>query len=258
MRHVSRTHRAALDWLFDRINLGSRNPKSSTSTPNNQLADILTKGNFHTWWVESFVVLVQYQPFQFYSLLWNNGETISTRFRRRTSHSKIADQWWALLPGRRRTYHHRLQKARGTEVVEIKIPGVQLLRKRSDQGDLISALTEWKHPTTIIMSNSWKASLQQATQSGMTTVFGLQKSGKLILEMYERSGRPDETSWRATREIRPGFSHEGKYFMMEPRNPLRMRKYLVTDRSDPISILKKGHGLNNSSLETMNQKWNCQ
>ena len=27
-------------------------------------------------------------------------------------------------------------------------------------------------------------------------------------EMYERSGRPDETSWRATREIRPGFSHE--------------------------------------------------
>ena len=26
--------------------------------------------------------------------------------------------------------------------------------------------------------------------------------------MYERSGRPDETSWRATREIRPSFSHE--------------------------------------------------
>ena len=28
------------------------------------------------------------------------------------------------------------------------------------------------------------------------------------LEMYERSGRPDETSWRATREVRPGFSHK--------------------------------------------------
>ena len=35
MRHVSRTHRVALDWLFDRINL-------------KQLADILTKGKFHT------------------------------------------------------------------------------------------------------------------------------------------------------------------------------------------------------------------
>ena len=27
-------------------------------------------------------------------------------------------------------------------------------------------------------------------------------------EMYEPSRRPDETSWRATREIRHGFSHE--------------------------------------------------
>ena len=32
MRHVSRTHRVALDWLFDRINLDS-NSKSNTSTP---------------------------------------------------------------------------------------------------------------------------------------------------------------------------------------------------------------------------------
>ena len=32
MRHVSRTHRVALDWLFDRINLDPKS-KSSTSTP---------------------------------------------------------------------------------------------------------------------------------------------------------------------------------------------------------------------------------
>ena len=31
---------------------------------------------------------------------------------------------------------------------------------------------------------------------------------KTDTEMYERSGRPDETSWRAPRETRPGFSHE--------------------------------------------------
>ena len=42
---------------------------------------------------------------------------------------------------------------------------------------------------------------------------------KMDTGMYERSGRPGETSWRATREIRPGFS-QGKPFMMEPRNPL--------------------------------------
>ena len=45
LRHVSRTHRVALDWLFDRIN---RDPKIQIKyiDTKNQLADILTKGNF--------------------------------------------------------------------------------------------------------------------------------------------------------------------------------------------------------------------
>ena len=45
MRHVSRTHRVALDWLFDRINLDSRIQIKYIDTKS-QLADILTKGNF--------------------------------------------------------------------------------------------------------------------------------------------------------------------------------------------------------------------
>ena len=44
MRHVSRTHRVALDWLFDRINLDSKIQIKYIDTKN-QLADILTKGN---------------------------------------------------------------------------------------------------------------------------------------------------------------------------------------------------------------------
>ena len=45
MRHVSRTHRVALDWLFDRINLDSKTQIKYIDT-RNQLADILTKGSF--------------------------------------------------------------------------------------------------------------------------------------------------------------------------------------------------------------------
>ena len=45
MRHVSRTHRGALDWLFDRINLDSKIQIKYIDTKN-QLAYILTKGNF--------------------------------------------------------------------------------------------------------------------------------------------------------------------------------------------------------------------
>ena len=45
MRHVSRTHRVALDWLFDRINLDPKIQIKYIDTKN-QLANILTKGNF--------------------------------------------------------------------------------------------------------------------------------------------------------------------------------------------------------------------
>ena len=45
MRHVSRTHRVALDWLFDRINLNPTIQIKYIDTKN-QLTDILTKGSF--------------------------------------------------------------------------------------------------------------------------------------------------------------------------------------------------------------------
>ena len=45
MSHVSRTHRVALDWLFDRINLDSKIQIKYIDTKN-QLEDILTKENF--------------------------------------------------------------------------------------------------------------------------------------------------------------------------------------------------------------------
>ena len=47
MRHVSRTHRVALDWLFDRINLDPQIQIKYIDTKN-QFADILTKRKFHT------------------------------------------------------------------------------------------------------------------------------------------------------------------------------------------------------------------
>ena len=45
MRHVSRTHRVALDWLFDRINLDPKIQIRHIDTKH-QLADMLAEGNF--------------------------------------------------------------------------------------------------------------------------------------------------------------------------------------------------------------------
>ena len=91
--------------------------------------------------------------------------------------------------------------------MEIKIPGVRMLRKRIDRRDPLSPETERPH-LTIIMNNFLKVLPQQATQSGMITMLGLLKSGKLILRCRERSERPDVTSWGERRESQPGFSHE--------------------------------------------------
>ena len=60
LRHVSRTHRVALDWLVDRISL---DPKTHIRyvDSKNQLADILTKGHFtHDEW-NHLLCLFKYQ-----------------------------------------------------------------------------------------------------------------------------------------------------------------------------------------------------
>ena len=73
--------------------------------------------------------------------------------------------------------------------MEIKIPGVRMLKKREDRGDPLSAATQKPH-LTIIMNNLLKALSQHATQSGMITKLGLLKSGKLINRWMIERGNP--------------------------------------------------------------------
>ena len=48
MRHISRTHRVALDWLFDRKNMDPKIQIKYACTKK-QLADLLTQGGFTRW-----------------------------------------------------------------------------------------------------------------------------------------------------------------------------------------------------------------
>ena len=65
IRHVSRNHRVALDWSFDRINLDPKIKIKYIDTKN-QLADILTKGNFARDEWNHLLFFFQHQPFQFH------------------------------------------------------------------------------------------------------------------------------------------------------------------------------------------------
>ena len=75
MRHVSRTHRVALGWLFDRIYLDPKMQIKYVDTKH-KLADILTKGNFtrdesnnllHLFNISHFTLLCRSQNFSFTS-----------------------------------------------------------------------------------------------------------------------------------------------------------------------------------------------
>ena len=93
--------------------------------------------------------------------------------------------------------------------MEIKIPGVRLLRKRRDRGDPISTSTERKPSFDHFCHEQFIESFSSASFSKWDDDHAWSsQEWKTDTEMCVRSVRPDEISWRATREIQPGFSHE--------------------------------------------------
>ena len=76
-------------WLFWSNQFGPQNP-NQIYWQQKPTRWHFNQRKFHTWWVESFVVLVQYSPFQFYSVAliqWRND--LQHDSERRASHSKI-------------------------------------------------------------------------------------------------------------------------------------------------------------------------
>ena len=97
MRHVSRTHRVALDWLFDRINLDSKIEIKYVDSKH-QFGDILTKENFtRDEWnnllrlfnISDSSFLCCAQNFQLDKLHLNDGEKDARTERRQQDRGKI-------------------------------------------------------------------------------------------------------------------------------------------------------------------------
>ena len=177
MRHVSRTHRVAHDWLFDRINLDPKIQIKYIDTKN-QLADILTKGNFTRDEWNHLLCLFNISHFS-YTVC---SDTMAKRSQQDSGEERVTAKSRPMMNLVARTpslvSSSTSVQARVRDITEVKIHGVQLLKK-TDRGDLIKAQIYLKPPIIITMSNSWKASLQQVIQNWMTTVLGLLKSGKL-------------------------------------------------------------------------------
>ena len=162
MRHVSRTHRVALDWLFDRINLDSKIQIKYIDTKN-QLADILTKGNFTRDEWNHLLSMFNISHFSSTVCSAAMAKKASTRIRRRTSHSKIKTCDEFKQRGCLRSCRLQLHQTRWRHGTDIKNPGKSVVvDDRSLQPDRLSpagyskldygrswSSQEWKSEATV-------------------------------------------------------------------------------------------------------------
>ena len=217
MRPVSRTHRVALDLLFDRINLDPKIQIKYIDTKN-QLADILSKGIFTC--DEWNHLLCLFNISHFSSTVCS--ETMAKRFQQDSGEEPVTAKsrpMMSLISRVPSIVSSSTSVSPGKRSYGSQDPWSSVAEKEERSGRPDIGIDRKKAPDTITMNNLWKASLQQATQSGMTTALGLFKSGKLILR--HTSDRGDPMELLGDRHENPNLiSLTRKLSVMEPRNPL--------------------------------------
>ena len=211
MRHVSRTHRVALDWLFDRVNLDPKIQIKYIDTKN-QLADILTKGNFtrHEW--NHLLCLSNISHF--------SSTVCSAAMAKRSQQDSGEEQ----VTAKSRPVMNLIARSPSF----VKIHRNQLLEK-VEQGNLVKKQIYSKPLIITTMSNSWRASLPQIIQDWIMTVLGLLKSGKLRLRRTIDQGDLIKLlgEWYDKFDL-----ITKKCFSRELRNPSGTEKHFVIDQDD--------------------------
>ena len=206
MRHVSRTHRVALDWLFDRSNLDPKIQIKYIDTKN-LLADIQTKGNFtRDEWNH---LLCLFNISHFSSTVYS--ETMAKRLQQISGEERVTAKSRPMMsltarvpsnvssstsvsPGKR-SYGN--QNPWSTTAGKEEGPG------RPDVG------SGRKNAFDCYYHEQFMDSFSSASYSKWDDDHPWSsQEWKTDTEMCERPGRPDVTSWGATRESQPGFSHE--------------------------------------------------
>ena len=181
MRHVSRTHRVALDWLFDRINLDSKIQIKYIDTKN-QLADIITKGNLtHDEWNHLLS-------------LFNISHVSST-----VCSAAMAK---------------RIQQESGEERVTAKSRPMMNLTARMPS--VVSSSTSsspgkrWygnQDPWRSVVADDRSGQPDRLSPTGYSKLdydrSWSSQEWKSEVTAHDRSGKPDKTSWNAVQQVRP-------------------------------------------------------
>ena len=203
MRHVSRTHRVALDWLFGRINLDSTIQIKYIDTKN-RFADILTKGNFTRDVWNHLLCLLNISHFRPTVC----SAAMAKRSQQDSGEERVTAKSRPMMNLIARTLSF---VSSSTSVSPGKKHSGEDRSGRPDKGtDLFEASDHHFHEQFMESVSSTSYSKLDDDRAWSS------QEWKTESTTYDRSGRPDKTSWRMVRKVRP--DHE-KFFSTEPRNP---------------------------------------
>ena len=207
MRHVSRTHRVALDWLFDRINLDSKIQIKYIDTKN-QLADILSKGNFtRDGWNH---LLCLFNISHFSSAVCS--DTMAKRSQQDSGGERVTAKSRPMMNLIARTPSH---VSSSTSVSPVKRsyrshPWSSIAEEdRSVRPDKCTDLFE-------ASDHHYHEQFMESFSSTNLSKLDDDREWKTEIKTYDRSGRLDKTSWKMSRKF---DLITRKFFSTEPRNP---------------------------------------
>ena len=213
MRHVSRTHRVALDWLFDRINLDSKIQIKYINTQN-QLADILTKGNFtRDEWNHLF---------NLFNISHFSSTVCSAAMAKRVQQESGEQRVTA--------------KSRPMMNLTARMPSVVSSSTSS------SPVKRWygnQDPWKSVVVDDRSGQLDRLSldiQNWIMTLLGLQE-WKSEVTAHDRSGKPDKTSWNAVQQVRP---HHGDTLLDGTEQSVRYGELLRHKSGQPDNINSQG------------------
>ena len=236
MRHVSRTHKVAFDWLFNRINLDPKIQIKYIDTKN-QIADMLTKGNFtRDEWNH---LLCLFDTSHFSSAVCS--EVMSKRVQQISGEERVT--------ARSKPMTNLVARcSERTPAVLSSTASVSTGKTRHEGQTPLSPQTEkydrTGRPVVCAHSSSYSEWNIDKTWSSQEW-----KADEL---MDNRTERPVVTSWEETHESQSSFFHE------KTQHVLWMRANLMIERDIPLCTFKEKQGHSNASLEMTKQNQNCQ
>ena len=181
MRHVSRTHRVALDWLFDRINLDHKIQIKYIDTKN-QLADILTKGNFTRDEWNHLLSLFNISHFSFTVC----PAAMAKRIQQESGEERVA------------------AKSRPMMNLTERMPSIVL---SSTSSNPVKTWYGYQDPGKSVVEDDRSGKPDRLSPTGHSKIdydrSWSSQEWKSEITAYDRSVKPDKTSWNAMQQVRP-------------------------------------------------------